>query len=490
MPKINVKDRALVRMLAHLNDKQLIAFREYLSCSLFNTSQAVNSLFEQLVLKALTSEDRILGQQELLDGTNIAPSTTDKLFSQLLTHLNNFVTLWYRREGTKHEFSHTLNAWLQIGLEPELLEREYRKMKRKLGGAPSSDVDIFYALRLMHSYSQFKVSQPRKEQRELFATHMELLESFYLTSKLKYMCAAISAGRVFQGKEHELLSVDAAVIENLPPIGKAYYKAYSLLINPEPQLESAQNLFGLLKANNKSFSEEDRGDLYGFLLNSCIRNLPKGDQLPFQSLTYEVYNAMLAQDLLVQAGQMAGGHFKNIVSIRARMGALSEARTFIAAYQHLLAPEEEQILVTYTEGLISFHEGDHRTAIQKFRTTVQDSPEDLFWSLESRNMLWKCYFEIYDKLDQIEHEEMLKLYDSFRLYVSRNSRISDYHKESYLNFIRVFNRLIKVGDQRLWASTVLDLEGLYLEVQEMEKIVHKNWILNAVQTSIKKLAQQ
>lgn len=488
MHKPNLKDRALVRMLLILDRKQLKNFREYLSCGFFNTNATLLTLLDGLQSKVLKSKKHHISQDEFFQKIKISESMADKLFSQLLAHLNRFVALWDKRNDLLEPMPATLNAWYKMQLEPELLEREYRKMKRKMDQEPASVQDIYHALRLEHRYSEFQTDKPRKDQAAIFEVHNSLLDTYYIVSKLKYTCASLSAGKVFQ-REQEILPMELSeqVIAALPAIGQAYYQAYLLLSTPTPDYDAAQCLYAYLGSKGQGFLPEERGDLYSFLLNSCFRSLSLGNPA-FQNLFSDTYEALLDQGLLNLAGNMQGGHFKNIVSIRVRLGKTDAARAFISEYQHYLEEAERDVLVTYCKGLVDFREGDFPAAISCFRKVVQDSAEDLFWSLEARNMLWKSYFEVYDTLTISEHEEMQRLYHSFRLFVARNSRISDYHKTCYANFIRVFNQLIRVGDKSLWASTAPELQALHLEVAEMNEIVHKKWILDAIASRIEKIS--
>lgn len=488
MSKSNVKDRVLVRMLSHLSRKQLRSFKDYLSSNLFTTNKSLLVFVEYLEKKALKAPEMPLNQADLVKDTGFSNATTEKLFSQTLSLLNSFVAWEERKKDPGAEYAYTFQAWQGMGLEPELLERAYRKMKRQMGDEPASDVDIYHGLRLHHRYLQFQAGQPRKKQGDLFGPHLEMLDTFYLVSKLKYLCGALSAGRVFSKAETGIdLNLDVERVEKLPAIGKAYFKAYNLLLNPSPEPEEAQKLFDFVNTQGQHFELEDRSDLYGFLLNCSFRGFSKGI-LGFGLLADGIYNAMLTGGLLTATGHMPGGHFKNIVSVKVQVGKAAEAREFIEEHQELLLDSERSTLVTYTRGIVHFYFKEYREAMSRFRKIVWDSAEDLFWGLEARNMLWKSYFEAYDDLNMDEHEDMLKLYHSFRVFVSRNSRISDYHKTSYLNFIRVFNRLIHVGDDQLWVSTIPELQALSEETKKMEQIVHKRWIVEAIERKIQRLS--
>lgn len=484
----NIKDRALVRMLACLDAKQRKGFREYLDCRLFNTNATLSHLYARIEAKALKNEAVPLSPKDFLKGTGVAESMLGKVFSQLLTLLNSYIALLATQNDSKAEHAATFQSWLEMGLSQDLLEREYKKMKRKFEVPASNELDIFHELRLETSYAKFRANLPRKDQSNLFEAHHELLESYYLVAKLKFLCASGNLRRIFREGERDASAQEFSdkVVAGLPAIGQAYYQAYKML-NQEPDLASAEKLFAFLQNEGAGFTDDDRRDLFFNLLNSSFPIMSQGNS-EFESLVHRIYIELFSQGLIVIGGnRITGSNFKNMVSVKSRVGALQEARDFIENNQSLLAENEREALVTYCLGLVFFYEENYREAIGKFKVLSLDSPEDLLLGLNARNMLWKSYFEVYDDLNFDEHAEMHNIYHSFRVFVSRNSRISDYKKRCYLNFIRVFNRLVNIGDQSLWASTSEQLRALSAEVALLEEIVNKNWILAAID---KRIAQK
>lgn len=483
----NIRERALLRMLVRLEKKQRNGFREYLDCGLFNTNSSLVLLFDLLCKRVLDSRAKVVEESALVAGTKIKESMLDKLCSRMLVLLNDFVGWWMRKDNTVSRFPAVMEGWMQMGLEPELIEREYRKMKRKIGQLPATEFGILDELELEHRYAQFRAVQPRKEKQDLFQIHNKLLESFYWNFRLRYLCAGISQGRLFKGEVGAGLSdLGPELLERLPPLGRAYYRIYLLLLENRPQFEPVETLFMDITASGEDFPVPDRADLYGFLLNVAIRGLAVDDHA-FERLIDRIYDARLEAGLLFGTENMAGYDFKNIVSTKLRIGKINEARRFIEDYQDHLAEVEKPILQAYSKGLLAFYEEEYRIAIREFTHIVEESAEDLFWGLEARKMLWKSYFEAYDDLRMDEHSQMLRLYDSFRVFVSRNTLISDYHRTGYENFIRIFNRLILVGDRALWASTIPQLHSLAEETKAMENIQYKKWLVEAILRKIERL---
>ena len=108
---------------------------------------------------------------------------------------------------------------------------------------------------------------------------------------------------------------------------------------------------------------------------------------------------------------------------------------------------------------------------------MQEDSEDYYWGFESRNMLLKSLYHRFDDLGLEEHEELLRLVESFRMYIRQNFRLSEFHKKSYLNFIRYFASILKFEDQ-LPSNRLL--EELRQEIQDQQFLTHKAWLLDQI----------
>lgn len=488
MKRNKFSDRVLVRMLSVLDRKQKKQFRAYISCSIYNSSFTLIELFDsiqKLVLDCPEPKGEFIQIQENL---GIAETTLEKSCSKLLRLLTDFVPLLDLNQVHLNNFPILIKMLRELGLESRLIEREYKKQMRKLKSFPESEEKLFVELSLGHQMSLVKASEPRSGQGNVFNLQMVRLETYYLVSRLKYSCAKLNESRIFKNKnsaDQEKIDVNRLSMlgGELPLLGQAYQKAFFLLKEAGNPLKQVKIFWSFLGANGSQISLEDRVDLYGYLLNSCFRGLAQGQPENLE-LVAGIYDSMLKQGLLIQNNNISSGHFKNIVSTRVQAGKLEEARQFIDGYQVYLNSSEKGILVTYTLGLVDFYSQNYSQAISRFLSILADSPKDLFWGLEARNMLWKSYFEGYEELGPEAHNSMLKLYHSFRVFVSRNHLISDYHKSCYLNFIKIFNRLILFEERKQWTGNKENLMELLDETRNYEHVSNKKWLIKAISKRI------
>lgn len=486
MPKTHLFDRAFFRMLFTLSEKKRKDFAAYISLRQFNSNAGLAQLLELILKHYSKAKDREKATFEhLSEDSGMAATTLEKSISQLLGLLNDFI-LVHAALGKKDQL-HALpfEAWIELDLPKDLQDREFRRRLRNLHRLPGTDLHTHEELLLEHLRAQQEAAKPRKDQGTLFDRHIQLLDTYHSMARLRYACASTNASRIF-GQDNPYkhqLDLSTSKLSELPMTGQAYYHLLELLLEDEPTPNQITSRLEFLKTNENHFALEDRSDLYGYLLNTGVRGMVTGHPA-FNDIVYQIYKALLENGLLLASGTISGSHFNNIVKVMVRTRRLEEGRNFVDKYAPKLEDADRELLAPYCIGIIEFHNGNFRKTINIFSKLLKDAPDDQFWNLETRSVLWKAYFEAMESLNLHEHEEMLRLYHSFRNFVSRNKQISEHHKTGYLNFIRLFNRLIQLSDSADQMSKITGLQTLLEKAEQMEKVINKEWVIGSIKKKI------
>lgn len=483
-----INNRILLQILAAMTKKERKHFREFLECSYFNSNPLLINLLLVFDHWLSGSRKKELTFEVVRKKIGIAASTLEKSMSQTLTLLRKFILEEELRRSQVQDHGQVLNWLHQRGLENKWLEMESRKYAKKQSLIPKSVEGLYEEFTLSHSVVKIRSGLPRVGGESMFKDSLLKLEVFYVVSRLKYTCATLNEWRVFGGNKPEV-SLDK-ILERLigiggllPSLGEAYRRILTLLESDSPPLEQVREMLDFMENNGGEFSQEDTFDLFSYLLNSCFRGVDLG-QKEKSELVYNIYISMLDRGLLTTGRYMNSGHFKNLVSLKARSGRLESARKFIEDYASFLSPEDQEILRTYTLGVVSFYAEDYSEAIALFKDVLAKSPEDLFWSIESRIMIWRAYFESYEVLDLPEQDEMDRNYNAFRISIARNKKLSAYHKSCYQNYIRIFYRLIQQDSAIKGPEQVEQLKGLYKEADGLKELANKKWLMEAISRRI------
>lgn len=486
MPKNSLLDRVFFRMLFSLDAKRRQDFAAYISLRQFNANAGLVALLEIVLGKY--SEQRELAAatiEDLASESGMAVTTIEKSLSQMLSLLHDFVLVHAALKEKEHVHNLPFAAWMAEGLSDELLEREFRRRLRLLQKLPESDLNLHEELLLEHSRAKLAAAKPRKDQGNLVDRHIQLLDNYYNIARLRYVCAYVNAARIFGNADPTLheISISDADFAQLPKLAQTYAVVLKLLRSETINPEAIAAGLCFLQTHESHFAIDDRTDLYGYLLNTGVRGMVTGKPA-FNDIVFLIYDALLKNGLLLEGGTLSGSHFKNIVTIMVRTHRLAEGRIFIAEYAGKLVDAEREMIAPYCMGIIEFHSGNFREAIKQFSHLLALAPEDQFWSLEVRSVLWKAYFEALDTLDQQEYEEMLRLYHSFRNFVSRSKQIAEHHRTGYLNFIRLFNRLIQLSESQDQKEQLVGFEALLEKALSMEKVINKAWVLATIRKKI------
>ena len=472
------RPKGLVLVLSVLPAKQIKLFKKYLQFEPFNAVPKLVELFGLIEGKVLKTGKLHLPLESLLPGSSIRPKQLNKLVTLLHQKLDLYLSLQLIQDAPHRHLPYILEAYNRLGLGPALSEKRYRQIHKKLHAGELGNEHFFQHITLEHFALPIRIGQSPKVAKGHFQDVLQLTDLAYVTTKMKYLCASLNEASILNlppptdAVDH-LLPLAMRHREEFAPYSEAYFLVLGILQEAGQAPEAFQKVLNYLFQHHADISQEDLFDLYNYLLNVIYRRIDIGER-NFVSLAGATYDSMLELGLLTMNGKMHSRIFKNIVSINCKLQRFAWCETFIQEYQHFLEGENAHLLPRYCSGLVQFYAGDHLSSAATFRQIMQQDPEDYYWGFESRNLLLKSLFHRFERLDVDEHEELLRLVESFRMYIRRNFRLSDFRKKSYLNFIRYFSTILKFKDQ---VPSPEVLESLHQEIQTQQFVTHKAWLL-------------
>ncbi|HHG85911.1 MAG TPA: hypothetical protein ENJ82_14280 [Bacteroidetes bacterium] len=478
-----MKDRVVVRILQRLPSTEFKGFRAFLNCSVFNRDEKLIVLLDRLECEVIGSRKRRIPPEAMLSTLWPTPKRLNAALSALYGMLNLYLATVAHQQDSVAHYAWLFKAYESLDVDLTIWEKEYKRATKTLDKSPDSSENLLLRFQLEHTLASRAIHVARKKDGHFIDRNQELLDEYYLVTKLKYLCASHNLARVYRREppKANLAAVQLMCEEmELSPLGKAFSLTLELLRLKTEDLALCEHLLSLLEKYGEQFSEEDCNDLYGYLLNAAIPKMSLGEA-SFEKLVMRIYDRVLDKGLLLDKGRLSPFHFRNMVSAYARWGKLERSRAVIDKFSTHLTNDFGGVIVKFAEATWSFYSGHLRTSAQLFREVLQDGPEDVFWAMDARQSLWKAYFGLYDELSTDEHEEMLRLYDSFRVYIMRNNAVADATKKNYLNFIRIFNRLLSWLDKAKQNRSPNELHLLLEEVASLDHVTNRHWLTTAIQ---------
>ena len=257
--------------------------------------------------------------------------------------------------------------------------------------------------------------------------------------------------------------------EALEIIPRIYYLLNQTLNHPEDAATFAQ----LKKQVTEHTIALDPASAYD-ILTATLNNYYRQKFLSGHELLREIFDIyqIMVKDLVWGKGhELSPAHFKNIVSIGSRLGEFEWVKEFIKqSTPYIPADETERFIAAkYNMGILHFYQEDYPAAESCFHKVLPEV-KDIFYELDSRTFLLMCYYETHNSLG------MESLAHSTRMFLRKDRQLSPSHKKRYLNFTKLYRRLINIapGNQK-------KLSQLQEEIDQLEFRAGKSWIKQKVQ---------
>jgi|GEM_PF-1060082 len=270
-----------------------------------------------------------------------------------------------------------------------------------------------------------------------FYQTIQHLDRFFLSSRLKMACEHLNRSQVVVSDSDPIWNMEALIpehlkTESLNPEDASlvlYLRIFRMFSGADPT-RNYQLSVALLRENT-SLSPGDKRDGTAYCINYCIRQINAGG-LSFQSELFQLYQWAIAEEVLMENGALGEWHFKNIVRTAIRQQALDWAEAFVEDHVVFLKESVRENAAAFNRAVIHFERKSYSEA-RKLLIRVRFT--DLFYSLDSKVLLCKIYFE------QEEEEPLRSMLKSLQIFLRRRGTLSPAQKSIYENFTKTVQAL-------------------------------------------------
>lgn len=470
----NLERSKLIRILKTLTPWEWHSFSDYVHSPYFNKHEKVLGLF----LWLRDRQDSLTGEQLEMETVfrDIFPGEAfhHQKLRYVMTDLTRLLEDWLvdkqmqDRPWVKH---HMLLYSYILRDQEKYFRMSLDRSLKALEKSPYRD-GSYYEGSFRVEEDAFLFAQA-KENRAHDRSPLQLLGSldrFYLIHKLKYLCEILNRKNILNITaeaahwEETVRYIHALGLQDEP--GVAIYYQILLTITEGGSDKPYQALKQLLDEHSALFPKDELGNMYSFALNYCIRQLNNG-QTKFLNELFELYQQLVEKELVYQEEYIVPQHFKNIVTVGVRIKEFQWIEDFIQSHRELLPPAIRENAYTYNLAYLYYAQGAYSRTLKLLQ---QVEFEDVFYSLDSRALLLKTYYELG------EWEPLISLIESFKIYLRRNKRISDYQRKVYLNLVKFTRKLVR---QRLGSRK--PVSEVHKEVQAQPEIADLNWLMGKLE---------
>lgn len=486
-----MQGRKIYQLLELLTEEDQERFSLFLESPYHNSSKTLTLFWKQWLKKVIHSEGgEDLSIDGFVKGSSLKASRFDKLCSQLYVKAKEFLTL--RSFEEKKVIQEILFSSAVLGRDQELdtamglAKKTSSYLEKQLESPEKYIAQMYHALEI--ASAQINARKPAKEFLADFAKMLDLLDNFYDSRGMSHSVAALNIARIIQQEDTSIRErlVARINIENRDEPKSLLAKLYYLILRLQLEFAASDalaQLLPILESNWQKIEEDVVNDIYNFTLNYCIRQANGGNYI-FLEYTFDLYNQLLKNELLLHNGKLYPQQYKNIVGTGCRVNRLEWVESFTKEFSERLLDDHDGWARIYNEGIFRFYQGSYREAIEIFKDVIEKGQHDIFYGMDARMYLWKAYFEHLNHLAPDEIDEMYKLYDSVRLYIDRHKKISVKHKLQYRNFVRLFKRFMFLLLDQGVGRNAEDLLTFQTELKESEDVANQAWFTQKVEETI------
>ncbi|MBK8550214.1 MAG: hypothetical protein IPL53_03815 [Ignavibacteria bacterium] len=228
--------------------------------------------------------------------------------------------------------------------------------------------------------------------------------------------------------------------------------------------------FELKKLKDKYIDELNAGDqymLYLHMANYCAYVFNHLGRTDFMREHFLLSKENFDRGTII-LGKILYPDFLNHVKIAVRVGEYEWAEKYISNFQHLLTEEKESTL-NFCRGVISYSKGDLETALDLFSRA--NFPAFII-KIQVKILLLRIFYE------KEFYDQAYAMVDSFRHFLLREKSFIENSKESFYEFLKLTNDLIKLKTGPDKKEKNYEVKRIKDEIEKMKfnQFGIKNWL--------------
>lgn len=293
------------------------------------------------------------------------------------------------------------------------------------------------------------------------------LDKFFIAEKLKYYCDIL--GREYLANMSYKFDFIQEIIDHIKEenlaedlIIEIYYLISKILTNNYTR-DDYFKLKELILSNYLNFEGIEQQELFGAVLNHCIRQINLGN-LEYRDEMVDIYDFIFRKGIMLGANYITPFKFNNVITTFLRSRKFDIAETFINEYQNLIPASQRKYIISFSRAQLDFYRKNYGRVIEELQE--MEYP-DIITNLRSRLLLLVTYFELN------QQDAFMNLAESFRVFLTRSSKkVTKKIITPYFNFINASRKLMLMdaGDNK-------EGEKIEREITKMSKtLINEDWL--------------
>lgn len=480
-------------LLKTFSEKELLKFEQLIKSKYLSDNEVLHLLLKSLKRYALPNYDKFTNEARLLvykavfkneKAQNILANKQQKKLNKTMNELLDLAETFLKIEAIIATDEYDIELLL-----PELSKRNQMPLYEKHKKTINNKLRKEKIRGLKYQRQCYKIEA--ENARQLFINNKldkddnydELqihLDTKYLLEKLQYHLAKVTLMNRYENKDFNLKPFNTltALLKQPSYKNNILIKLYLLNISLiETNKDSIfKELLKQLKEKQAFIPTDFLKPLYTNLTNYCTFQLNKG-HLNYYNYLFEIYKVMHAGQLLIMNNTIDIGLLKNIITTACIINTFDWADEILNHYQPFIPKMIRKSIIQYNKGVIAFNQHKYDLALTHFKEVKKI---DVTYDLSFRMLQLRCYYET-----DVEYDpNTANLLKSLQAYIKQQKKLTTQQKESYFNFIMMFNKLYSFKKIRPKRSRKMAMKKAQAELKaclfKFELIREKKWLLHKI----------
>ncbi len=451
--KEKIKSGKLISLLKSLTKREARQLQAMIGSSFFGVSEKGKALLEHLLVHFPDFEE--LNQDEILTDLKFNDEKSLRYaMSELSGMIEEFLFLKEIKLHPEDKNHYLLKALIKkdlIRFAPPLIRKNKQILQKK---AHRDDHYYLQSFQTEKDHYEYVASRRNIAVQKNLKDIILNLDIYYIINKLKLSAEMINLSEAWAVEYdpvmlNEILHLLKSSEDIHTPAVHIYYEIVKML-TATPSEPHYFNLKELLARHGSLFPREELNDMYIFARNYCAQKINSGESNYLYEV-FDLYRMLLRDRVLLVNEHLSQWDYKNIVAVALRLGEYDWARDFIRTYKEKLRPEERQNAYFFNLANYYYYCKEYEETMLLIRDVEFT---DTYYHLDCKVLLLKSYYELG------EIQALQSLIDSFYMYLKRNKAISEFQRSSYLNFLRIVRKLVRMkpDDDQKRAALMLELD--------------------------------
>jgi hypothetical protein len=490
-----MEESKLIEILRTLRGRELGMFLEYVQSPYINKHGHLQELSVYLSKFApLYSHKEKLDKYyifaQLYPDTPYDDSVFYSLFSKLLRLLYSFLSHqeWEKEKGLEEVFLLRQLRERKVGDKHALAShRRFDSLQKQPVNSGKEELyrhwDDFLFYRELDLDFLGRGGRSYDENLQLKNNRLDLL---FLLEKLKIACDMLNRNIVTQAEYEptmlaeliEYIDRHSQPAEENSIFAEPSLQIYRCIIDTLRSIDNLdyyQQLKTLLLQHYPQIEPQEASNMFGYLLNYCIRKINAG-QVDFFEEIWQHYQLLVETKIIYINGELPPWEYKQIITTALRLGKNDWCRDFAEQYKNDLPEDSRENAYCYNMAAIHYSNQNYRGALMALQNTEFT---DTTYQLGARILQVKAYYELN------ESEALRSLFESFAVYIRRSKEISEYRKTANNNFLRFVRKIYQCKTQwreNLATKTYISkkIGDIVAEMLHRQPTANKDWLQNII----------